>query len=318
MPVPVATLTPAGFDPRRHLLGAGVARDYRAAAGGYANLCAGGCGDLAACRALATLVKEERGLLPSRDQLPIAARMCARHDPVGCGLIMILMQGVAGAPDEAATAAPCVEPTSAACDSEVFFAIGLFEFPTDDGPPPANQGLARVRGRLEDDLARLCVAGRADACGKLLRTYPFGCDGPAAARCALRRIDEANAAFPDEPPVAPTPVLAAGAVLVSACRSGDADACALTDAGPIDPHVLCRAGDLGRCAELARAGDKDAAALACQAGQTHWCDPATAERATVNAMIEELRQLAAACAGGDGAACAQRRALVTPAACPAQ
>src|SRR5215510_915772 len=79
-PSPTRPAAPSAVEPQAYVLGDGVARDYRRAAALYAERCADGCGDLAACRSLYQLVVDSRGMVPRLAHAGVLMRMCWRRD----------------------------------------------------------------------------------------------------------------------------------------------------------------------------------------------------------------------------------------------
>jgi hypothetical protein len=321
-PAPAAAAPAAASDPavhaaaRRLELGQGGQRDFMRAASLYRAACADGCGDLTACRHALRLAIAGRGPVVRPDDVRVLHRMCQRGDRAGCGAAQLLDLVMERTSAKVSPPGPtCQGGDAAACDAAVLLdPPGLFWMPPIDGPPvlpSASQRDAALQVRLDGDVARLCERGDLHACVRLLDRWPVRCvDGDAACVTQLGQDARRLGAHPGL-------LEAAWTTLDRGCTDGDVDACAVTRPGALDAPALCAAGDLLRCLALAGGGDADASKRACAAGLTAACGPGPVQLSDpLRPLLDELGTRAAACRGGQAAACAGLDQLTGPAACP--
>lgn len=263
--------------------GAGVARDYRAAADLLRAACDGGRGDVLACGEWIRAGWRARGTdrdMPSIQAL--ATKICVdRRDPFGCVVTGLVSGREADIPERVTNVIKDVledlQPCDAAHPSECQAAMFGSALSFSDGTTAEARRLERNE--------QLCGAGIVSGCVELQRASHASAEAIADAK---RRLQ-------------------------AACDAGDADACEeAPDRTGVPLKELCAASDYEACGALGCRGDAQAAALATSHGvlQTE-CDrlgrPRRAEsaargRATLAKLSEFKNQI---CACRDGA-CAQR------------
>ena len=311
-PVSTGPAAPAAVEPQAYVLGSGVARDYRRAAALYAERCADGCGDLAACRSLYELVVDSRGMVPRLEHVGVLMRMCRRGDVLGCALASLM--GVADKDAVGPDRLPgdCALGDASACHVELMFAYvdGTGAF---DEPVPPEVRHARLERRMDNAASKQCRRGIARACRIMVENETWYCREHMPGTDCVAEVSAARRAER----IDPAPLDFAWKQVQASCSAGDADACALIPGRAILPRVLCDAGDYVRCAELGEHGDAHAAELACKAGIGARCTPPGPASGTAGAVVDTVKRLAGDCdTRHDATACKTLAAMRSPSACP--
>jgi hypothetical protein len=255
--------------------GAGVARDYRAAAELLRAACDGGRGDVLACGEWIRAGLRARGTDRDRPSFQaLATKICVdRRDPFGCVMTGLLSGREADIPkpvmnvmeDVLAHLQPCDAAHPSECQAAMFGSALSF-----------SDGTAAQARRLERE-EQLCGAGIVSGCVELQRMSLASAEAIANAK---RRLQ-------------------------AACDAGDADACEeAPDRTGVALKELCAASDYEACGAVGCRGDAQAAALATSHGvlQTE-CDrlgrPRRAESAARGsatlAKLSEFKNQMCAC-----------------------
>jgi len=202
--------------------GAGVARDYRAAADVYRTACRDGEGDVEACGALLRATMRGRGVDVDRAAIgALAAKVCvARRDPFTCVVADLastsendLPPDVMAAVKASMTPLPTCEAGHTSACWTLLIGAG---FPGSDG--------SSAEARRHALRHQACTLGIVEGCVELVE-YNSGDDDPEVVDARQR--------------------------LVVACDAGDADACEVAPGRkPIAPSALCTANDYQACAKL--------------------------------------------------------------------
>jgi TPR repeat protein len=227
---------------RRYELGDGVPRDYTRAIQIYEARCAGGDGDLVACRKLVAAQVAHRGELRDSqiDAWALLTRACQGGDWLACGPYSGFDKTAAQAACDADQGAACLaitwthfmnqsgtveaedrERRRRACHLGVFEAcLEIVEIANNAGDTPPTEAAAAV--------GRECDRGDADACELIGRPID------PAALCRANDFDACARIGANEP-----------SVLERACDHDVVDACeqlalAARDADPPDPRVVER------------------------------------------------------------------------------
>jgi hypothetical protein len=217
--------------------GAGLARDYRAAAELFRAACDAGRGDVLACGEWIRAGLRSRGTKLDRPAIQaLATKICVdRRDAFGCVVTDLLSAKEAEIPkpvmDVIKDVLAHLQPCDAAHPSECQAAMlgSALDF----------SGGSTAQARRLDLEERLCSAGIVAGCVEL--------------RHAAGASTEA--------------VADAGRRLQAACDAGDADACAAApDRAEFPLKQLCAASDYEACGALGCRGDAEAAALASRQG----------------------------------------------------
>jgi hypothetical protein len=212
---------------RAYERGAGVARDYRAAADIYRTACRDGRGEVEACGALIRAGMRGRGVDIDHAALgALATRTClAQHDPFSCVVADLSSGSEKDLPPEVMDAVKAALSPLPTCDAAHASACWMLligaGFPGSDGTS-AEERRRSIRHQA-------CVLGIVQGCVELV-SYSEGDDEPEVADASRR--------------------------LVAACDGGDADACeAAPGRAPLAPTALCAANDYEACARAACLGD---------------------------------------------------------------
>jgi len=230
---------------RAYERGAGVARDYRAAAEIYRTACRDGHGEVEACGALIRAGMRGRGLDVDRAALAaLATKTCvAQHDPFTCVIADLASTSEKDLPPEVMDAVKASLSPLPTCDAAHASACWMLligaGFPGSDGSS-AEERRKRIRHEA-------CTLGIVQGCVELA-SYSEADDDDAAVTDARKR-------------------------LVVACDAGDADACEVAPGrAPIPPTALCAANDYEACAKATCLGDARAATAASHGVQIDDCD----------------------------------------------
>ena len=273
--------TAGNGDPgRAYELGAGVARDYAAAARLHEKRCADGRGDLVACRKLGLAFASARGVAFDRDRAAwLLTHACRRGDWAACAAYPYGLDE----PGAKARKAACERGKVEACAFELAFMVG-------DG--------SAAQEHRQDLENRLCRSGSLDGCLAVVGGAWLRCSGPDEARCVAAtfalaaevgtwevlyaRLDAecrgarpASAACTDletlsESYASVEDIVHAVGRLTAWCDVGDADACEKLPGRAIAPTALCAAADYQACARAAF-DDPAAGERACEHGVVDGC-----------------------------------------------
>lgn len=299
-----STAKPTPIPAQAYERGTGVPRDYRKAAAIYAEQCADGCGELAACRSLFDFAVSGRGFVPHVAQVATLAQMCRRNDVLGCAIGELLL----GATDHKPFAT-CADGDRSACDVELmsayFDGLGM----SFEEPPREAEVTARLAHHMTNTASKLCRGGMTKACIDMVQHETYGCEHDCIETVSAERRARG---------IDPAPLQFAWERVNDACRDGDADACDLIPGRELPPRALCEAGDYRRCAELAAHGDAYAGKIACDDGVGTSCVPPRSGPATAVTVVDAVKDLRKRCDAHEEAACTTLNALRTPPACAAK
>jgi len=227
---PLGHATPARTpldEARAYERGAGVPRDYRAAADVYRTACQDGHGEAEACGALIRAGMRGRGVEVDRAGLAaLATKTClAQRDPFSCVVADLASGSENDLPPKVMDAVKAALDPLPTCDAAHASACWMLligaGFPGSDGTS-AEERRRSIRHQA-------CVLGIVQGCVELV-SYGTDADEPEMADASRR--------------------------LVAACDAGDADACEVAPGrAPIAPTTLCAASDYEACARAACLGD---------------------------------------------------------------
>ncbi|HTR54162.1 MAG TPA: hypothetical protein VMJ10_25895 [Kofleriaceae bacterium] len=237
--------------------GAGMPRDFSAAADAYTALCKDGSGELEACFELTDAILAGRGVafdLARLQQLQHA--VCRRGDALSCVMeAYIELTRPDTSEQRRAELAPTLEEQGAQVEQAC-----------EHGDGRACEWIAGIRGseggEADDErrakFSKACHAGRIDACGSVMSEL-LACADPDEHdpdACEARAL----AIAPDEPFHAERQE--AATKLVDECGAGDARACNYLPTRRVPLAALCAAHDYDACGQLGCIGDDAAAAAA--------------------------------------------------------